>query len=331
MKIISKIRASAPAKIILFGEHSVVHGMPAIAIAVNRKTQVTITKNKDYKAGQIKILSKSYNQSDTNQYNKGFKKDYKKNKLFYPLWHLLEDVFSEQDIQPDHGLDIEIDSTIPQGAGMGSSAATAVSLTAAMLSYFNIKHDKEMISAIAYKAEQIIHGTPSGIDNSICTFGSGIVFEKGKITPIEVPKINIIIGDTCKPRETKKMVTKVRLRKEKWKFYSIIIEAMGSLVRESIPILRDGKGELLGELCDINHGLLDALGVSSPELNRLVEISRVNGAWGAKLTGGGGGGCMIALCSSDRVQNIIKGIEDAGGRAYEMEFEQNGVMVEKLD
>ena len=123
------------------------------------------------------------------------------------------------------------------------------------------------------------------------------------------------------------MVGKVGLRKEKWNFYTKIIESIGALVRESIPLLVKGDGIALGELCDINHGLLDALGVSSPELNHFVEIAREQGAWGAKLTGGGGGGCMIALCSPDVVNAVCEGLISAGGYAYQMSFQPIGVTV----
>ena len=323
-----KIIARAPGKIILFGEHAVVHQMPAIATAVDKTATVELHETNELSAGSVLLNVIDYN--DKQIFDMKRLDYYTKpniSPVFHPLVQVLKQISLTTDENINKGLEISIKSDIPRGAGMGSSAAVSVALTAVLGQYFSLNLSLDAISQIAFIAEKIVHGNPSGIDNSTCTYGGGIMFEKGNVQTVSIPKIAIVVGDTRKPRQTKLMVGKVGQRKEKWNFYSRIIEAIGALVKESIPLLIKGDEIALGELCDINHGLLDALGVSSPELNHLVEIARQKGAWGANLTGGGGGGCMIALCSHDVVEPVCKSLISAGGYAYQMSFQPNGVTI----
>ncbi|MFW9929355.1 MAG: mevalonate kinase [Candidatus Thorarchaeota archaeon] len=326
------VTASAPGKIILFGEHSVVHRMPAIAIAVNKQTTVTIDQNESLTENEIFFNATDYHRSyKISTENLQHDSLTPINQFFLPFCVIIREILSKNNFTIPYGARITISSNIPKGAGMGSSASVSVALAKAFTEFLGSSVSNDEISSLAYRGEQIIHGTPSGIDNSVCTFGGGILFENGNITKIPIPDISIIVGDTGKPRQTKKLVEKVGFLNKKWDFYKEIITAIGSLVRESIPLLENGDGVGLGELCSINHGLLEALGVSSPELNHLVEAAQAAGAWGAKLTGGGGGGCMIALTSDNRVKDVKNAIINAGGHPYQMKFAQKGVSIQKSE
>lgn len=329
---LKSVIASAPGKIILFGEHSVVYKQPAIAVAVSKYSKTYVYPNESIASGEVLLKAPDYNNEIKIVYNpqdsnlpRGF------GKLFHPVWIILREM-----IKDDHkiflkkGITIEISSKVPRGSGMGSSASLWVSCAKALSESFEFHFNDEKISKIAFEAEKFVHGNPSGIDNSVSTFGGGILFENGKILPLILPKLSMVVGDTQKARRTRDMVARVGERQKNWTFYNKIIQSIGELVLDGIDYLLKGDAEKIGELLDINHGLLDALGVSSPELNRMVEATRAAGAYGAKLTGGGGGGCMIALCSPQTQQKVSQAIKELGGIPYLVQISQQGAQIENI-
>lgn len=231
----------------------------------------------------------------------------------------------------NYGFDISIKSDIPPGAGLGSSAAVSVAMTTAINACLNLNLSKSEISDVAFEAEKIVHGTPSGIDNTIATHGSIILYEKGVIKPVEIKSsIPLVIGDTGVERNTAEWVRKVRLRRDRQRNVVIpIINSIGKLVMESLKFLDKNDLEALGELMDINQGLLEAIGVSTFELNKLINVARLNGAYGAKLTGAGGGGCMIALSPKTKQKQIANAILEAGGKPIITNISQEGAKIEK--
>jgi mevalonate kinase len=229
------------------------------------------------------------------------------------------------------GLNIEVNSTVPVAAGLGSSAAVAAAVAAAVGALLNVKMSKEDVFRIAYEAEKIMHGTPSGVDPAIATFGGTLLFQIDTgFKPLDVKAdIPLVIGNTGVERSTRSQVAKVRGLRDR---YPQIVEPMMRAAREivlrAIEALKEGDLETLGELMNINHALLYGLGVSDESLEWLINAARKAGALGAKLTGAGGGGCMIALANRDRVENVLEAVQRAGGNAFIARKTDEGVRIE---
>jgi mevalonate kinase len=249
--------------------------------------------------------------------------------IFVPIWAVCKELSYRSGF--DYGINISIKSDIPPGAGLGSSAAVSVATVMAASTCLNLNLSKSEISNIAFEAEKIVHGTPSGIDNTIATYGSVILYKKGTIKPVKVKsRIPLVIGDTGIERNTAEWVRKVRLRRDRQsKVVNPIINSIGKLVMESLKLLDKNDLPALGELMDINQGLLEALGVSTFELNKLINVARKNGAYGAKLTGAGGGGCMVALSPKTKQKQIADAILTAQGKPLITNISPKGVKIEK--
>lgn len=214
---------------------------------------------------------------------------------------------------------------------MGSSAAVAVAATAAISSLFGITLSKKEICDISFEAEKDVHGTPSGVDNTIATYGSAIIFRRGgKMRRLEVKgEVPFVVGDTGVKRSTRDWVAKVRGRRERCRdLVEPMIKLIGKISLKGARLLMDGKLPELGELMDLNQGLLDALGVSTRELSNLIFAARSAGAYGAKLTGAGGGGCMIALTATETSNKVARAIQAAGGIPIMANISMDGVRIE---
>jgi mevalonate kinase len=279
----------ASGKVILLGEHAVVYGEPAIASALGKGCEVEITPAR----GDVP--------------------------------HLLLDTRILRVDDADHAvcravrvaldaagldrskLDVAIRFDLPVGAGLGSSAALAVALVRAAFSSV----DEATLVHVSHEIEKVFHGNPSGLDAKLAISGSlGVYTKADGLAPL-VPKtpLKLVIADTGVPRSTQTQVENVGKRREKFgKPIERIIEAIGELVRQGAQAITSGDLARLGELMDVNQGLLSALSVSSPEIEALVGAARRAGALGAKLTGAGGGGCIIALApgKEDEVANALK-------------------------
>lgn len=325
------ITATAPAKVILTGEHFVVHGQPALAAAIDIYSKVTVRSNipkiieiSSSALGttskfSIKQLGKKSNQIS----NDG---------IMDPLKHIVEKILQTAG-QIDRGLKIQIDSKIPVGVGLGSSASTAVSTTMAVARYLNLELEKNDIFEIASIQEKLIHKKPSGIDCTTATYGGVIFFKIGKVPEYLKPNnsINIVIGDTRSKRSTGDLVTKVTQRVNLGNGeISRISKSAGKLTMEAVKSYREGDFDNLGKLMNKNQKFLQKIGVSTVQLDRLVNVAQQAGALGAKLTGAGGGGCMIALCRPDNKYKVANAIENAGGRSYIVSIDNTGVKSENL-
>jgi len=230
-----------------------------------------------------------------------------------------------------NGLDIEVWSDIPIGVGLGSSAAIAVATTAALNNLFDTKLGLDAISSLAYEGEKITHGTPSGIDNSIATYGGGILFKKGKISRIEVPsKIPLLIINSGISRSTKTQVENVKkLYQTHPTIFKSIFQAIDAISLKAENALRIQKLKMLGNLLTYNQHLLRILGVSTMELDDLVELLMSNGALGAKLTGAGGGGCLIALFDSvDGKRSCVGALKSKNIEHFDTILSEFGVQIE---
>jgi mevalonate kinase len=323
--------ASAPAKVILFGEHFVVYGEPAIVLAIDRRAYATVDHSDDkcLHMRSANLNLKGYFKDGVFKVEQG---DVREARMkFEPVKLAVEKVLATY--KDDVGLDIEINSTVPVAAGLGSSAAVVAAVTAAVGALLNVKMSKEDVFRVALEAEKVVHGTPSGVDPAIATFGGALLFQTDTgFKPLEVKTdIPLVIGDTGVARSTKVQVEKVRTVTDD---YPQIVESMRKAAREivlrAIDALKEKDLKTLGDLMNINHALLYGVGVSDESLEWLINAAKKGGALGAKLTGAGGGGCMIALANNDKLDDVLQAITRAGGRPFIARKTDEGVKVERV-
>jgi mevalonate kinase len=321
--------ASAPAKIILFGEHFVVYGEPAIVLAIDKRAYAKAEFRDDKK---LFLRSSNLNLAGIFE-NGNFKVEEgnpKEAKMkLEPLKCAVEKVLENSGEKV--GLNIEVSSTVPVAAGLGSSAAVASAVAAAVGALLNVKMTKEDVFRISFEAEKIIHGTPSGVDPAISTFGGALLFQMDTgFKPLDVKAdIPLVIGNTGVERLTRVQVSKVRSVRDKYpQIFESMMRAAREIVLRAIEALREGDLETLGELMNFNHALLYGVGVSDESLEWLINSARKAGALGAKLTGAGGGGCMIALTDKDKLEKVLEAVQRAGGNAFIARKTDEGVRIE---
>jgi mevalonate kinase len=321
--------ASAPAKIILLGEHFVVYGEPAIVMAIDKRVYARVEKRND---SRLHVRSMDLNlevffENGSFRVEQG---DLKEAKMkFEPVKQAIEKVMEKHGQRV--GLDIEINSTVPVGAGLGSSAAVIAATTAATGAILGVKLSKEDILRITYAAEKIVHGTPSGVDPAISTMGGTMLFQMDTgFKPLEVKtNIPLIIGDTGVERSTRVQVEKVRDLVDKYpRVTEHLMKAAREIVLRAIDALKENDLETLGTMMNINHALLYGIGVSDESLEWLANAARKAGALGAKLTGAGGGGCMIALAREEKLEQVSEAIQRSGGRPFVARKTEEGVRIE---
>jgi mevalonate kinase len=300
------VQASAPGKVILFGEHAVVYGRPAIAVPVlDVQAQVSL---EPAAAGQgVRMIAADLDRDfDPAEVDPD---DPLALMVRLTLAHL------EQTEVPDATLTIT--STIPLGRGLGSGAAVSTAIGRALAAFFERIIPPPEMSALVYEVEKLHHGTPSGIDNTVVVFAQPVYFIKGRpIKRIQVGQpFTLIVGDTGRVAPTHTVVGDVRRRwqadRERYEGY---FDEIGAIVQQARVVIEEGLPgpEAIGKLMNDNQELLKTIGVSSPELDRLVAAARQAGAMGAKLSGAGWGGNMIALARSDNGSDIARALWEAG-------------------
>ncbi len=303
--------ASAPGKIILFGEHAVVYGRPALAAPVKQvHADVDVT---DSPRPGIWIHAPDVNlRAELDS----LPSDHPVAAAIHSFPHPFP-----LSRNRERGIEIRITSTIPVASGLGSGAAVTVALIRALSSFFFFDLPDEQINQITYEIEKLHHGTPSGIDNTVVTYARPVYFIKGQ--PIEILKVGqpfaIVIGDTGISAPTKESVGDVRklweADKARWEKVFDRIAQISKSAKEQIGKRANQQiGKSLGALMDANHALLRELTVSSPELDRLVEAAKRSGAGGAKMSGGGRGGNMIALVEKEKAPVVAEALMSAGAK-----------------
>ncbi len=291
-------RGSGFGKVILFGEHFVVHGVPGIVSAINSTTDAEVRKTvegiaiKDEREG-----ARGYTERKRIQQKES-----------------IERILKAMGIDSESvSLEIWLGGALPVFSGIGASAASSVAITRAIAKEFEMDLSDEKVNAIAYEAEKAYAGTPSGIDNTASTYGGLIWFRRNlaggsnTIDKLNIREpVEIVIGSTGIVADTKKMVEGVAARKkgdpEKYNLLFKQAEDLSLTAREALENFALRK---VGELMNKNHRLLQEIEVSCKELDYLVNLAREQGALGAKLTGGGGGGCMVALTPTEKLQEAV--------------------------
>ena len=294
-------RASAPGKVILFGEHAVVYGEPAIAVALSVRTEVTIREVQGERGHRV-------NGAPMNQHQHAYIKDAVEN-----LWK-------------GGPLDIRTESRIPSASGLGSSAALSVATTGALLQMQD-RLSEELVAREAYNAEWSAQkGRGSPTDTSTSTHGHAVLVDREKgpgflwdiqrgerrwyLHHLEMPPLTLVIGYTGQRGRTADEVAKVGRFVKRGAFARDIMKDLGKVTREARQLLEEREKLALGVCMDDAHNLLTVLGVSTQKLDKLCEAARAH-AYGAKLTGSGGGGSMIAL--TDEPEACAKAIAKHGG------------------
>jgi mevalonate kinase len=291
-------------KTILFNEHFVVYGVPAIVSAIGK---YTIAKVEEINSSGWKLND---NRKATPRYKED-KIDQQKDSINRILKKMKIDTNGK-------GIEITLEGNLYCASGIGASAASCVAIARAIDEHFNMELTDEQINDIAYEGEKGYHGTPSGIDNTASTFGGLIWFQKGDEVVMEKMSIQnpikIVIGNTGKVANTTAAVAGVRQRKDQFPDkYQRIFNRAENIAYLAKDALIDEDYNELGKLMNENHKLLQQIEVSSRELDFLVKLSRDQGALGAKLTGGGLGGNMIALTPGRDLQDdVVNAIEKEG-------------------
>jgi mevalonate kinase len=299
-------KGSGFGKVILFGEHFVVHGVPGIVSAIDATNDA-----------EVKKTTQGITVKDVRKAAKGYAEEKKAQQL-----ESIDRILKAMGIEPKAvAFDILLGGTLPGFSGLGASAASSVAIARAIAEEVGKTFSDARINEIAYEAEKAYAGNPSGIDNTAATFGGLLWFKKnmnGGANTIEKlhirEPVEIVIGSTGVVANTKAMVEGVAERKRKRpEKYDALFEQAEALAIIGRRALLDFDLKKVGELMNDNHLLLQEIEVSHEKLDLLVDVARKEGAFGAKLTGGGGGGCMVALTPGNELQeHVAKAIESEG-------------------
>ena len=300
------LAASAPAKIILCGEHAVVYGQPAIAVPVSSlRVTAQVSPNPTGQPGLYLIASETMEQVILSA-NPPYPEDPLASAAALALQHWQIDA-------PD--LTITVKSAIPIASGLGSGAAVTTAVIRALSMALNRPIETAALNKLVYEIEKLHHGTPSGIDNTVIVYEQPVFFMRDN--PMERliigTPLHILIGDTGKTALTRVAVGDVRrLYESDSSLVQPILGSIGDLVRESRHAIEHGDAPTLGKLMNQNHSYLQQLTVSSSELDILVTAAQNAGALGAKLSGGGRGGNMIALVKPETALTLQNALLAAG-------------------
>ncbi len=276
----------------LFGEHAVVYGKPGIAMAIKPRVFVTVRKSR------VAHHAKS---------------------------PYIDSCFDEMGVKGS----VYVNSQLPSSSGLGSSAAVTVATLSAINDEFGKKHSLEEIANMAFAIEKKVQkGRASPTDTSVSAFG-GLVFIKGTARRRLAPyNFQMVIGNTLVSHNTSKMVEMVAdLKKKDAEICDPVLEAIGAVTLSAMHHFNNPHQ--MGKLMNMNHALLEVLGVGHPALSKLVIAARSAGAYGAKLTGAGGGGCMVALCPKHLKSRVAGAIEACDARAFITTIDTDGVRKEK--
>lgn len=306
--------ASAPGKVILSGEHFVVHGSYSLAAAINKRVSVSIKQT----AGKSRVVSDGLT-SPLSSNDGSFR-------AVKTVATKILNIIPKSENVP---LEISIVSEIPPGSGLGSSAAVSVATAAAMSSFFQLSLNNEDISEIAFHGEKAVHGNPSGIDNQACLRGGLILFRKNSATKsvrIEKP-IKLLIVFSGKKRSTSRLIEKVARRRTEFpNYFQKLVSSASDLSLELVDSVESGDTHKIGSLFTIAQSELSWIGVSTNRLESLIDfVLSQHAVLGAKLTGAGGGGSIIAAIQEGSGDNVLNAILPRYHFSFVTEIPQEGL------
>ncbi|WP_406661109.1 mevalonate kinase [Methanolobus sp. ZRKC3] len=300
------ITCSAPGKVYLFGEHAVVYGYSAICCAIDLRTRVQV------EISDTTIIESSLGITGPDLQTHPY------------ITRVIEKM---QDLADIKGVHIKIESEIPVGSGLGSSAAVTIASIQALNELFSCKLGLEDIAIIGHDVERQVQGNASPTDTYVSTMGGVVMIpERKKLNALDC---SIVVGNTGKFSSTKELVANVaRLRDEFPDIIDPILTSIGDMSHIAEEHVNNGDYSTIGKLMNVNQGLLDAIGVGGAELSALVYAARSTGAYSAKITGAGGGGCIVALAENNDAENIAQAIRDTGAEAIITRNTHKGVRLE---
>jgi mevalonate kinase len=283
---------SAPGKVFLFGEHAVVYGKPGIAMAIKPRVFVTVRDTKRPSRAKSPYIDSCFE-----------------------AMNAMGSVY--------------INSQIPSSSGLGSSAAVTVATLSAINDEFRLNKTREEIADAAFEIEKKVQmGRASPTDTTVSTYGGIVLITGGSRRRLPPQNMHLVVGDSLVSHSTARMVEQVaELKKKHPPIVNPVLDAIEGVTMSAIHHLNNPRE--LGRYMDMNNALLEVLGVGHPQLARLVLAARSAGAFGAKITGAGGGGCMVALCAKPVKHRVARAIESCNARAIVTGIDTEGVRKEK--
>ena len=306
--------ASAPGKVILFGEHFVVYGVKAILCSINKRVTVTAEKTSERKISINSKIGKLELEpgKPISEINSPLK----------PFYYLANKSIENK----DSGIRIQIDSEIPLGAGLGSSSACCVAGAAAIFKLFgNIS--REEVLKLAIEAERTIFENTSGADCTVCTYGGIMEYDKNKgFKKIQYkPNFQLVIINSNIEHSTQSMVSKVKeFENKNTEEFSRLSDLESKLVEDVLKLVKENKIQEIGQKMNQNQKYLENIGISNKELTKMVRIGQES-SFGAKITGSGGGGCIFALTNESNLQNILKKFKDNNYECFSTKIDFKGL------
>lgn len=320
------VTVSAPGKLMLFGEHAVVYGKPCIVTSVNQRLSLRVQKNDEpvfllnAPDVDIKNYSKLMTHLGEGEIPKGAKFVEIATRNFF-------EKYSEV-IPAEAGIQLETIAQFKSTFGFGSSSASAVCTIKALSELFEIKLTEKQIFDLANKTVLDIQGLGSGFDLAAAIYGGILYFVTGgkTIQPLVISHLPLIVGYTGVKADTATIIKEVKARfEEKPQELNKIYEGIGIIVKKAKTAFAKKDFKQLGELMNANQKYLEELGVSTNKLSSMINAARNAGAHGAKLSGAGGGDCMIALAPESKITAVKKAIENAGGKILEVKVNTEGL------
>jgi mevalonate kinase len=309
-------KASAPGKVILFGEHFVVYGVKAILCAIDKRITVTAEKIPE---DVISIKSTIGNLRAIK--NKPITEI---NGPLRPFYYLANKIIKKYEY--DSGIQITVDSEIPLGVGLGSSSACCVASAAAISGVFD-KIPKDEILQLAIDAEKTIFPNTSGADCTVCTYGGIMQYDKqnGHLKLDYKPNFHLVIANSKIEHSTKDVVSKVNQFKEKnEERFSQMCKEESELVGNVLDFLENNNLKKIGTSIKKNQGFLESIGVSNEKLREMIELANKS-SFGSKITGAGGGGCIIALADETNVENILSKLQKNNYECFSAKIDFKGL------
>jgi mevalonate kinase len=305
-----KVIAEAPGKVIITGEHFVVHGALALAAALGQKTRVEASPSRGLNVESPVSRNRPSGSAPT------------------PVERLIWEMYRERGREP--GVRLSISSELPPGAGLGSSASTMVAAVAAVSRLEGWNLDPNSIIETAMMGERIVHGKPSGIDVAVSAMGGVLQFRVGEDPRrVSVPKpVRLVVVYSGERRSSKRLISKVSSMKQVYPhLFASLCQSATLMTELATERFLDGRLDELGRIMTYNHAVLGMVGASNSKLDRLVDLCLEYGCFGAKLTGAGGGGSVIGVVDRQSEETLAAQLVRRGFSSFVTEVPSGGVRV----